>query len=151
MTTSKKKNKITDLDISLQYIPRTYCLPIIYFLYGSSKPPREPTPHTRGDIYRPSGSHIQVRGIKPYGFDYKIGDRALKGQCHEIFDSRFFFIKGPDTLKPRNPLGSVIETADAASAVTERPRKSIISNDFLEFLGEFDVIFETALARESGP
>jgi hypothetical protein len=45
----------------------------------------------------------------------------------------------------------VIETAEAASTVTLRRRKPTISNDFLEFLGEFEAIFETDLALESGP
>jgi hypothetical protein len=45
---------------------------------------------------------------------------------------------------------SHIEISEAASAVTLTLRKPIISNDFLEFLREFEAIFETALARESG-
>jgi hypothetical protein len=32
-----------------------------------------------------------------------------------------------------------------------RPLKQTISNDFLEFLGDFEAICEMALARESGP
>jgi hypothetical protein len=43
------------------------------------------------------------------------------------------------------------ETAEAASAVFIRPRKPYISNNYLNFLGEFEAIFETALAHESGP
>jgi dsRNA-specific ribonuclease len=31
------------------------------------------------------------------------------------------------------------------------PRKLTISNEYLEFLGEFEAIFETALASETGP
>jgi hypothetical protein len=38
-----------------------------------------------------------------------------------------------------------------ASAVYIRPRKPYISNNYLDFLGEFEAIFETALAHESGP
>jgi hypothetical protein len=45
----------------------------------------------------------------------------------------------------------LIESAESASAVKIKPRKPIISNDFLEFLCEFDAFFETALARGSGP
>jgi hypothetical protein len=40
---------------------------------------------------------------------------------------------------------------EAASAVSLRPLKRTISNDYLEFLGDFEAICETALARESGP
>jgi hypothetical protein len=36
----------------------------------------------------------------------------------------------------------LVETAEAASAVNLRPQKTIISNDFLEFLGEFEALFE---------
>jgi hypothetical protein len=34
--------------------------------------------------------------------------------------------------------------------VSLRPRKPVITNDYLEYLGEFESIFETDLARESG-
>jgi hypothetical protein len=34
------------------------------------------------------------------------------------------------------------------SAVCMRPRKPYISNNYLDFLGEFKAIFETALAHE---
>jgi hypothetical protein len=37
------------------------------------------------------------------------------------------------------------------SAVSIRPQKPYISNNYLDFLGEFEAIFETALAHESGP
>jgi hypothetical protein len=47
-------------------------------------------------------------------------------------------------LKPQYPFRSLIETAElkAASAVTLKVGKPIISNDFLEFLGEYKAIFE---------
>jgi hypothetical protein len=32
-----------------------------------------------------------------------------------------------------------------------RPPKPYISNNYLDFLGEFEAIFETALTNESGP
>jgi hypothetical protein len=37
---------------------------------------------------------------------------------------------------------------EAASAVSIRPQKLYISNNYLDFLGEFEAIFETALAHE---
>jgi hypothetical protein len=40
------------------------------------------------------------------------------------------------------------QTAEAASAVSTGPRKPYISNNYLDFLGEFEAIFETALAHE---
>jgi hypothetical protein len=43
------------------------------------------------------------------------------------------------------------QTSEAASAVYIRPRKPYISNNYLDFLSEFEAIFETALAHESGP
>jgi hypothetical protein len=43
------------------------------------------------------------------------------------------------------------KTAEAASAVYIRPWKPYISNNYLDFLGKFEAIFETALALESGP
>jgi hypothetical protein len=46
---------------------------------------------------------------------------------------------------------SLIETAESASAVTLRPRRLMISSDHIEYHGEFESIFETALAHESGP
>jgi hypothetical protein len=66
------------------------------------------------------------------------------------------------SLKPHTPLmgshwscqsrfDSLIETAEAAFAVSLRPLKQTISNDYLEFLGDFEAICETALARETGP
>jgi hypothetical protein len=55
----------------------------------------------------------------------------------------------------------LIETAESAFAVSLKRGigfhghiktcKPITSKNFLEFLGEFDAIFKTALARESGP
>jgi hypothetical protein len=39
----------------------------------------------------------------------------------------------------------------SASTVYMRPRKPYISNNYLNFLGELEAIFETALAHESGP
>jgi hypothetical protein len=36
--------------------------------------------------------------------------------------------------------GGLYETAEAASAVSIRPRKPYISNDYLDFLGEFEAI-----------
>jgi hypothetical protein len=59
-------------------------------------------------------------------------------------------------LKPPKPLTRshsysgicfrcLIETSQAASLV------SLISSDYLEFLGDFEDICKTALARESGP
>jgi hypothetical protein len=66
------------------------------------------------------------------------------------------------SLKPRNRLPrshwdhwicfrSLNETAEFASAVTLRPQKPFFSNDYLEFLDDFESIFKTALAHESGP
>jgi hypothetical protein len=43
------------------------------------------------------------------------------------------------------------ETAEASSTVFIRPWKPYISNNYLNFLGEFEAIFETALVNESGP
>jgi hypothetical protein len=43
------------------------------------------------------------------------------------------------------------ETTEATSAVSIKPRKPYISDNYLDFLDEFEAIFETALARESGP
>jgi hypothetical protein len=40
---------------------------------------------------------------------------------------------------------------DKDSVVSLKPRKQIISNVYLECLGEFEAIFETALARGSVP
>jgi hypothetical protein len=37
------------------------------------------------------------------------------------------------------------------SAVSMRQEKPNISNNYLNFLGEYEAIFEMALARESGP
>jgi hypothetical protein len=36
-------------------------------------------------------------------------------------------------------------------AVSLRPRNANFANDYLDFLGEYEVIYETAVARESGP
>jgi hypothetical protein len=66
------------------------------------------------------------------------------------------------SLKPPKPLSGshwnrgirfrgLIETAEVASAVSLRQLKPTISNDYLEFLSNFEAICETALARESGP
>jgi hypothetical protein len=46
---------------------------------------------------------------------------------------------------------SLYETTEAAFPVSFGPRKPYISNNYLDFLGEFEVIFESALAHESGP
>jgi hypothetical protein len=54
-------------------------------------------------------------------------------------------------LKFVKGFSGLYETTDAASAVSNRPRKPYISNNYLDFLGEFEAIFETALAHESGP
>jgi hypothetical protein len=45
----------------------------------------------------------------------------------------------------------LIETAEEASAVSLRQLKPTISNDFLEFLGNFEALFEPALSPESEP
>jgi hypothetical protein len=45
----------------------------------------------------------------------------------------------------------LFETAEAASAVSIRLQKPYISNNYLDFLGKFEAIFEMALAHESGP
>jgi hypothetical protein len=42
------------------------------------------------------------------------------------------------SLKPPNTLCGLIETAEAASTVSLRPLKQTISNDYLEFLGDFE-------------
>jgi hypothetical protein len=42
-------------------------------------------------------------------------------------------------------------TAEAASAVYIRPRKPYISKIYLDFLGEFEPIFDKPLAHEAGP
>jgi hypothetical protein len=44
----------------------------------------------------------------------------------------------------------LIETVEALSAVSLKPRKPTISSEYLEFLGKFEDICETALACESG-
>jgi hypothetical protein len=56
-------------------------------------------------------------------------------------------------MKPPKQLrqSTVYETTEAASAVYMRPRKPYISNNYLDFLGEFETKFESALANESGP
>jgi hypothetical protein len=43
------------------------------------------------------------------------------------------------------------KTAEAASAASLKPRKPTISNDHLEFFGEFEAICKTALAVNQGP
>jgi hypothetical protein len=43
------------------------------------------------------------------------------------------------------------QTAKAASAVYIRLWKPYISNNYLDFLSEFEAIFKTALAHASGP
>jgi hypothetical protein len=45
----------------------------------------------------------------------------------------------------------LIETAEAASTVSLRPLKPTISNDYLEFLGDFEAICEMALAPDPWP
>jgi hypothetical protein len=45
----------------------------------------------------------------------------------------------------------IYETAEPASAVSIRPRKPYISNNYPDFLGKFEAICETALDPESGP
>jgi hypothetical protein len=72
----------------------------------------------------------------------------LKGQCHEIFDPRFFSSNNPPRalihgLKPFRIWLRIL--------LYETPRKPYISNNYLNILGEFEAIFETALAHESGP
>jgi hypothetical protein len=54
-------------------------------------------------------------------------------------------------LKCLKGFRGLIETAEAASAVSLRSRKPTIMKDNLEFLGVFEAICETASARESGP
>jgi hypothetical protein len=54
-------------------------------------------------------------------------------------------------MRPRSGFRGLYETAEAASAVSIRQWKPYISNNYLNFLGEFEAIFETALAHESGP
>jgi hypothetical protein len=44
-----------------------------------------------------------------------------------------------------------IETAKTDPAVALRPLNPNFSNDYLEHLGEYEAICETALAHESGP
>jgi hypothetical protein len=46
--------------------------------------------------------------------------------------------------------GSLNETAESASALTLRLWKPMLSNDYLDYLGEFESISKTALAHESG-
>jgi hypothetical protein len=66
------------------------------------------------------------------------------------------------SLKPPKPIPwsylnrgthfrSLIETAEAASAVSLRLLTPTISNDYFEFLGDFEAICAAALASESGP
>jgi hypothetical protein len=63
----------------------------------------------------------------------------------------------PLNLLPRSHLNrqirfrGLIETAESVSAVSLKPRKQTISNEYLEFLGELEAICETAFARESEP
>jgi hypothetical protein len=47
--------------------------------------------------------------------------------------------------------GGLYQTAEAAFSVSIISQKPYISNNYLNFLGEFEAIFETALAHESGP
>jgi hypothetical protein len=54
-------------------------------------------------------------------------------------------------MRPPNRFCGLYQSVEAASAVYMRPRKPYISNNYLDFLGEFEAIFETALAHESGP
>jgi hypothetical protein len=73
-----------------------------------------------------------------------------------------FFWRLRVSMRPLKPLmrsiwdhgsgfGRLYETAEAASAFSIRLRKPYISNNYLDFLGEFEAIFETALVHESGP
>jgi hypothetical protein len=61
---------------------------------------------------------------------------------------KIFFMDSVVSLKPPKLLPGLIETAEAASAVSLRPLKQI-SSDYLEFL--IEAICKTALACESGP
>jgi hypothetical protein len=45
----------------------------------------------------------------------------------------------------------LFETVESVSVVSLKMRKPTISNEYLEFLGEFEAICKLALARESGP
>jgi hypothetical protein len=45
----------------------------------------------------------------------------------------------------------VIEAAGFDSAVSMTPRDLNFTNDYLNFLGEYETTCESALARESGP
>jgi hypothetical protein len=48
-------------------------------------------------------------------------------------------------LKFFKGFGNLYETAEAASAVSNGPRKPYISSNYLDFLGEYEAICETAL------
>jgi hypothetical protein len=60
-----------------------------------------------------------------------------------IFYTKVFWNRVPFCIGFRG----LIEAAEAASAVSLRPLKPTISNYFLEFLGDFEAICETALAQ----
>jgi hypothetical protein len=45
----------------------------------------------------------------------------------------------------------LIEAAESHPAVSLKPRNPNFANNYLEYLGEFEAMCETALARESGP
>jgi hypothetical protein len=44
----------------------------------------------------------------------------------------------------------LIETMEEASVVSLRPLKPTITNDYLEFLSDFEAMCESTLAHESG-
>jgi hypothetical protein len=45
----------------------------------------------------------------------------------------------------------VIDTSGSDPAVSLIPRNPNFANDYLDFLGEYEAIYETALALEKGP
>jgi hypothetical protein len=51
----------------------------------------------------------------------------------------------------RSGFPGLYQTAEVAFGVYIRPQKPYISNNYHDFLGEFEAIFKTALAHESGP
>jgi hypothetical protein len=55
------------------------------------------------------------------------------------------------SLKKGGSLRGLIESAEAASAVSLKSRKPTISDEYLKFLGKFKAICETALALNQGP
>jgi hypothetical protein len=82
--------------------------------------------------------------------------------CVEIMVLKFFFMDSAVSFKSsklllrshwsrRRHFRCLIETIESASAASLKPLKQTIWNDYREFLGNFEAIWETALARESGP